>query len=1138
MNVLLATLSRSGKLKFLREEEMVLRELDSLSTYFRAMTGSTLTGPQRSWALRFLRGESFSITAPPGMGKTTFGLSASIFNAVRGAKSVLVFPTKSLVSQAEVKLRDVTSKLGLSVKFVSTVKKEPEGEDFHILLTTSKYAMLHRELANHDFRMIFVDDVDAVTKSRKSTYMLLELAGFSKDELSSLRDASREGDSLKVREIRERVLNGKVVILSSASVTRVTPIISSALGLRPGGTAIYSRNIVDTYMEFPSDVAVELKKVLRTLGTGGLVYVSVDKGMELAKRIHEELSEELRVGLVNSTSSKAVERFRGGELDYLVGVATHYGPLVRGLDMPSRVRYAIFVGVPKFKFVLGEKMHPLAALRLLVTLASVKRLTELYSLVGQMRKKLRTLSPSALAVVANAIREGKLEDKVFARVYDVVQRSLEDKETLQRMMEAGGFVLQDGLLLLPDYVTYLQASARTSRLLGGGLTTGLSVVLVDDWRLFSAFKNRLSFVLDDVIWYPLNLAEGKVGDKELGDLMSKIDEERNAGVQDELKLRTVLFIVESPNKARTISNLFGKPAVRELNGLRAYEVMIGDALVTVTYSGGHIYDLTTREVDLHGVRVVDDGVNFVPQYDAILRCGNGHSYVPSDSEGCPVCKSTLVSVDKLQVVNSLRRLSMEVDQVLIGTDPDTEGEKIAWDVYLNLRPFNTNIMRAEFHEVTRKAVLSALRSPRLMNLNLVASQVVRRIEDRWIGFELSQRLWREFWPQYCRSRGFEQCGENRWLSAGRVQTPVLGWIIRRYNEYQDTKVRAYALEFDGKFLVIDKAPGVRKNSQLTVKIGEVSEHVDIFGPLPPYTTDSMLTDAFRFLRLGAGETMRLAQELFEFGLITYHRTDSTRVSDVGISVARNYLTELLSEDVSNVFEPKTWGEGGAHEAIRPTKPVDVDQLRVLVEEGTITLPRPLEYDHYRLYQLIFRRFIGSQVKPITLVKQEAPFEVHSKNGQLVSRGRLEFIVDVKYPDPRLSGRTFSPPVRTQPPLKPGEYVAKVTRSFLRSQVELYTQGDVITEMKLKQVGRPSTYSTIMGKLLEKRYVMESRFSRRLIPSRLGGEVYNFLTSKYGDFVSEERTRKLLELMDQVEEAKVDYRDVLMQLYSEIKNIRG
>jgi reverse gyrase len=158
----------------MKQDYEILKEYEVFSNYFQLLAGSVPKGPQRSWILRFLRGESFSVTAPPGLGKTTFGLAASIYSSVRGDRSILVFPTKSLVYQAKSKIEGIIDRLNVQLKYFSTVDG-PQEEEYQILLTTSRYAMMHNELWSKGFRLIFVDDVDSVTKSRKSLDMLLAI---------------------------------------------------------------------------------------------------------------------------------------------------------------------------------------------------------------------------------------------------------------------------------------------------------------------------------------------------------------------------------------------------------------------------------------------------------------------------------------------------------------------------------------------------------------------------------------------------------------------------------------------------------------------------------------------------------------------------------------------------------------------------------------------------------------------------------------------------------------------------------------------------------------------------------------------------------------------------------------------------
>ena len=204
-------------------------------------------------------------------------------------------------------------------------------------------------------------------------------------------------------------------------------------------------------------------------------------------------------------------------------------------------------------------------------------------------------------------------------------------------------------------------------------------------------------------------------------------------------------------------------------------------------------------------------------------------------------------------------MAFECGRVLVGTDPDTEGEKIAWDVYSLLRGYAKEFARAEFHEVTPRAIIEAINNPREFSENLVKAQVVRRVEDRWIGFELSSIVQKIF--------------KNRNLSAGRAQTPTLGWIIERYRE---SKVKVRIAEIPELDIRIDFGEVFNK-----IKVEVVEEGEGERNPPPPYTTDSMLRDANNILHFSAMKTMKIAQDLYELGWITYHRTDSTRVSERG-----------------------------------------------------------------------------------------------------------------------------------------------------------------------------------------------------------------------------------------------------------------
>jgi len=388
----------------------------------------------------------------------------------------------------------------------------------------------------------------------------------------------------------------------------------------------------------------------------------------------------------------------------------------------------------------------------------------------------------------------------------------------------------------------------------------------------------------------------------------------------------------------------------------------------------------------------------------------------------------------------------------------------------------------------------------------VNAQLVRRIEDRWIGFELSQRLWEVF--------------ENTYLSAGRVQTPVLGWVIERYREFVESETDFMRLTLENDLEVT--LEGVKEEVQEVV-VDEVQLEEKELNPLPPYTTDTMLQDASRFLRFSTDYTMRLAQDLFELGLVTYIRTDSTHVSNVGIEVAKEYITEEIGEDY---FAPRKWGEEGAHECIRPTRPIDTGRLMQLLRDGIITLARALTRDHFRLYDMIFKRFMISQMKAAKILHERAVIDAK------ITKAEVEGYVEILF-----DGWTKlrAPPLKKLPKLEKGQRIrVKEVKKWRAPKVPLFTQGDIIALMKERKIGRPSTYAKIVKTLLDRHYVIETKGRKKLVPTELGTKVYHYLITKYKELVSEERTRQLEELMDLVEENKADYQEVLNDMYREIR----
>ncbi len=788
-----------------------------------------------------------------------------------------------------------------------------------------------------------------------------------------------------------------------------------------------------------------------------------------------------------SKAVKALEAFSKGEIDILVGSAYYYGTVVRGIDLPERVRYTIFVGVPRFRF--GLDLEGVTPGRLAFLLDIIYDIT----------------NDSQLRILSNRLRRYGREEDV-EKTKEVLKTYLNDPAVIQKLKTHPDIIIEesaDGLkIVIPDYKTYVQGSGRTSRMYAGGITKGLSVLLVDHPKTFEMLR-RIMFNL-------YNEEFVRFEEIDLEKTLKEIDEDRKriySVSQWKDPVKTILFIVESPNKARTIARFFGKPSIYRLGTTRSYEVATGKYILNIVATRGHMYDLV-MDRGFHGV-LVDDRI--IPVYTTIKicrKCGT-QTTLPV----CPKCGTDQYLEDAKDRVNALRVLSLEVDGVIIGTDPDTEGEKIAWDTYLTVSPYVPTIMRAEFHEVTRSAILHALEDLREINENRVDAQIVRRIEDRWIGFELSQKLWTVF--------------GNRTLSAGRVQTPVLGWIINRYEEHKKSVAVFLSVIWNGIRTVFETPFRNLYQAEEYGKVGKIrvsllEKRDEERNPAPPFTTDTMIREAGNRYGFGAKHIMDLAQDLFEAGLITYHRTDSIHVSPVGISLAKEYISDNYGEEY---FQGRSWGPEGTHEAIRPTRALDTQTLIRYIREGEIVV-EGFTKDHFRLYDLIFKRFIKSQMKPAKVVvgKYEITLEA--------LKTEEERIIDVMSP-----GWMIVDNVKPQP-LPEGTFEVSSIRAFKASKVPLYSQSDVVALMKERGIGRPSTYATIIQKLLERRYVLESRSKRRLYPTPLGIKVYQYLTSKFPELVSEERTRMLERVMSDIEEGKRNYQDVLRELYKEIISTRG
>ncbi|AAC07187.1 reverse gyrase [Aquifex aeolicus VF5] len=1096
-------------LKYLKPFCDTDKSLERFINFFEKAVGAKPWSLQRVWAKRVFMNQSFAIVAPTGVGKTTFGLVMSLF--LKG-RVLAIFPTRLLAQQAGDRLSELAQKVGVNKKILiyqskKNIREQFLNGDWDILLGTNMF--LHKNfenLINFKFKLIFIDDIDSFLKRGKNVDYLFKLLGFSGEEIKlALKENKTQRDYDRLARIRKRKRD-TVLIVSSATLKprgKRAYLFRNLLGFDVQKAITTLRNIVDV-AEPVKDLEEALEKsveLIKKLGKGGLVYLSVFYGKDKVQEV-KEFYRKHGINAVSYLDYKPEELYQileKGEFDVAVGISHITNPLVRGIDLPHIIRYAVFLDPPKHVFPTELTLSPPLLHGLLLTLLNLFEGDDRLKAIQYVMYLKRYLT----------LREEQLDNypRIKERVEEIknfLENYLKDENFLKKIKESEDISLvpKEGKLyiVVGDANSYIQASGRTSRFIAGGMTKGLSVVYYSDPKAFYSLKKRLA------LYYMTQEIEFKrLSEVDLNKLIKEIDEDRKrareilqgkgvAQIKDLFK--TTLVIVESPNKARTIAGFFGKPQMRLVEDSVAYEVPLGDRLLVITASLGHVLDLVT---DKGFFGVLDDTYPYLPVYDTIKICRETHEQHTEYEYLKKRCKGKIE--DKLEIIKGVREVSYEVDEVFIATDPDAEGEKIGYDLYLLSKPFNFNIKRAEFHEVTPKAFREAIQNPREVDLNLVKAQLVRRILDRWVGFTLSHILWDAF--------------GKKWLSAGRVQTPVLGWVIKRYEESKEKKgeILLHVNDFPLKIEIEDLmfAKEIFKDLELAdISLSNPQEEEK--RPLPPYTTDTVLEDANEKLHLSAHKTMKILQELFEAGYITYHRTDSTRVSDAGkYLVAKPYITKMFGEEY---FYPRSWGEGGAHECIRPTRPLEPKDLEFMITAGIAEFEDP--ENALKVYELIFKRFMASQMRPAKVITEEIILKLpYFEWKERVVTEVKEHGFDLMYP-------TFK--------VFPKKEKLEITHKEFREvpKVYPYTQGTLIQEMKRRGLGRPSTYAQIVQTLLERHYVVEEKGF--LIPTDLGREVYEYLTKHFPEWTSEELTRKLEEAMDKIERGELDYMEVLKEVH--------
>lgn len=556
----------------------------------------------------------------------------------------------------------------------------------------------------------------------------------------------------------------------------------------------------------------------------------------------------------------------------------------------------------------------------------------------------------------------------------------------------------------------------------------------------------------------------------------------------EFTLADNLVIVESPAKAKTIEKYLGK----------RYKVIA---------SMGHVRDLPRSQM---GVDVED---NYEPKYITIRGKG--------------------------PVVKDLKKYAKKAKKVFLASDPDREGEAIAWHLSKILELEESKENRVVFNEITKDAVKESFKHPRGIEMNLVDAQQARRILDRLVGYNISPVLWKKV---------------KKGLSAGRVQSVALRLVIDRENEIRNFKPEEYwsiegefrykKSKFTAKFLHYKNKPYKLKTKKDVEKItselnGDAFEITNVNKkektryPANPFTTSTLQQEAARKLNFKARKTMMLAQQLYEgidlkrqgtVGLITYMRTDSTRISQTAKDEAKSYIEEKYgTEYTSNRKTKGKQGDQDAHEAIRPTSTLRTpDEMKAY-----------LTRDQHRLYKLIWERFVASQMAPAILdtvaldvTQNDIKFRA---NGQTIKfKGFMTLYVEAK--DDKDNDKE-----NKLPKLNQGD---KVTATQIEPAQHFtqppprYTEARLVKTLEELKIGRPSTYAPTIDTIQKRNYVKLE--SKRFVPTELGEIVYEQVKDYFPEIIDVEFTVNMETLLDKIAEGDIGWRKVIDNFYGSFK----
>ena len=562
-----------------------------------------------------------------------------------------------------------------------------------------------------------------------------------------------------------------------------------------------------------------------------------------------------------------------------------------------------------------------------------------------------------------------------------------------------------------------------------------------------------------------------------------------------------LVIVESPAKAKTIEKFLGN-----------------DYQVESSY--GHIADLPSKEI---GVDVLN---GFKPKYE--------------------------VSADKKALVTKLKGLAKNADMVWLASDEDREGEAISWHLAEELKLDKNKTKRIVFHEITKNAILKAIDNPREIDYNLVNAQQARRVLDRLVGYELSPVLWKKV---------------KGGLSAGRVQSVSVRLIVEREREIQEFKpVASYSVtaEFTNEAGKVVKAKlpknfatkkeaedFLNKNIGSTYKVADLETKPTKKSPAAPFTTSTLQQEAARKLYFPVGITMQIAQRLYEAGLITYMRTDSVNLSKEASEAAQAEITKSYGNQYSKprTFANKSKGAQEAHEAIRPT---DMSRHTVNVER-----------DQARLYDLIWKRTLASQMSDAELERTNVKIEANKHNevfqatGEVIKfEGFLKVYLEGSDDDDE-EQEGMLPALKVNEKLVNQQIVAKERFTQAPSR---YTEAALVKKLEELGIGRPSTYAPTISTIIARTYIEKGSFEGserkynqlvlksgevksqvltemtgsdkgKLVPTDIGTIVNDFLVKNFSSILDYNFTAKVEQDFDEIAEGNIDWAKMMQDFYN-------